>query len=341
MNFNYTLKYQTFDSLFESVRVDMKTYSLEGKIEPQQLIKVALRCNYDLGLRINMVKNTVLDIVNGKARLPEDFRVMNFALLCGSFTETFIPGQGTNIQEVPIKNIIPTYQDPIEPNPCTDVVIDACTPTLTPNTTIPICLTRCTDSCGKNTTGFQLVQVINTISRSYNMMYPIRFKNSHDINCECPNLNWMCRDEAFIKNGFIWFNDGLNHNLNHSNSHSTRNEMCGIVYINYEGALEDESGNILVPDHPYMNEYYEYALKERILENLLMEDESVEKALGLVQQKLRGARNNALTVVNTPNFSEMAKMWETNRKAMYSKYYDMFSSYSPGSSPRFLHNNAV
>ena len=44
-------KYRTFDELLESVRVDFSTYDLEGMIEPQQLIKVAIRVNYDLGLK--------------------------------------------------------------------------------------------------------------------------------------------------------------------------------------------------------------------------------------------------------------------------------------------------
>ena len=44
-------KFRTFDQLLEDVSVDFSTYALEGMIEPQQLIKVATRVNYDLGLR--------------------------------------------------------------------------------------------------------------------------------------------------------------------------------------------------------------------------------------------------------------------------------------------------
>ena len=44
-------KYRTFDQLLEDVTVDFRTYALEGMIEPQQLIKVAMRVNYDLGLK--------------------------------------------------------------------------------------------------------------------------------------------------------------------------------------------------------------------------------------------------------------------------------------------------
>jgi hypothetical protein len=76
-----------------------------------------------------------------------------------------------------------------------------------------------------------------------------------------------------------------------------------------------------------INDYYDYDLKQRILENLLMTGENVGPQIQIIEQRLRAARNNALTIVNTPNFSEMYQLWKMNRKAMYAKYYDMFKSY--------------
>ena len=58
-------KFRTFDQLLEDVMVDFQTYALEGMIEPAQLIKVATRVNYDLGLRIHRTKEIVLDIGSG------------------------------------------------------------------------------------------------------------------------------------------------------------------------------------------------------------------------------------------------------------------------------------
>ena len=104
----------------------------------------------------------------------------------------------------------------------------------------------------------------------------------------------------------------------------------GKVYINYMGDMIDDHGNIMVPDHEMINEYYEYALKERILENLIMNGENVGDRYNLIVQKLRAARNNALTIVNTPNFGELKKLWEVNRKAQYHNYYNMFKSWGNG-----------
>jgi hypothetical protein len=90
--------------------------------------------------------------------------------------------------------------------------------------------------------------------------------------------------------------------------------------------MEDNDGNLLVLDHPYCNEYYEYALKQRILENMVFAGENVTNQLNLIEQRIRAARNNALSFVNTPDFEEMRKMWEVNRKAQYHNYYNMFKS---------------
>ena len=90
--------------------------------------------------------------------------------------------------------------------------------------------------------------------------------------------------------------------------------------------MEDDEGNLLVMSHPLVDEFYEYALKQRIYENLLMAGDNVSNFLQLIEQRLRAARNNALSYVNTPDFRDMLKNWEMNRKAMYHNYYNMFKS---------------
>lgn len=328
MDYNYTLKYRPFDSLLEDVKMDLKNYALEGKINPASLLKVAMRVSYDLGLRINITKQAVLVLENGKARLPDDFFVMNYAFICGEFTvETILP-QGTNIQEVPY----PLYREvPGTVDTCAPITVNCsscnslpccCTTAACPtvNTSDP-CPTPIYDpgnpygdtcikprvylDCKGNS--MQLIQVISTQTRTYKYLYPVRFINSQFIDCDCPNLKMQSGNTAYIKDGFIY---------------SSLKE--GNFYINYQGLLEDDEGNLLVTDHPMINEFYEYALKERILENLAFEGENVIQQLQIVTPKLRAARNAALSIVNTPNFSEMAKVWALNRKAMYNKYYDMF-----------------
>lgn len=302
MNYNYTLKYRTFDSLLEDVKIDLRTLTLENRIDPAQLIKVAMRVNYDLGLRINVTKETILEVEKGRVRLPEDFYVMNYALMLHQGYETIIPAQGTNVQDV-----TPTWRPWVEQNSCSNESLPE----------QPVCFSKCNDNT------YQIIQVVNQEKRAYKSFVPVRFRNSKFVDCNWPDIFGSARDEAWIKDGWLYTT------VDHAS-----------IYINYQGTFTDENGDLLIPDHPMLNEYYEYAVKKRILENLVMDGENVTAQYQLVSQEYRGARNNALTIVNTPNFSEMEKLWTMNRKAMYSKYYDMFKSYFPQAT-RFRTNNAV
>ena len=165
----------------------------------------------------------------------------------------------------------------------------------------------CINKCGQY---YQLVQKFKTYTATYETLEAIKIKPSSSVSGDCPNTRWSARYQADIRGGFIY------------TSFTT-----GKIYLNYQGAMEDEEGNLLVVDHPMINEFYEYAIKQRILENMYINGEDVVQKLNLVEQRLRGARNNALSIANTPDFAEMKKLWETNRKAQYHKYFDMFKSY--------------
>ena len=327
--YNYTAKYKTFNSLLDEVKVDFSSYDLENMIEPAQLIKVAKRVNYDLGLRIAMTKETLLDVEKGRVRLPDNFYVLNFALICDDHeTHTIFPS-GTHIEE----RLITPYQE-------TPAAIDSCT-----NGTVNCTICQQSQPCGcSNITApascpdynplipfgnlcvkprvfmnckgdcYELVQIVNsTHTNTYRNLYPIKMlQNAESIDCGCPNLYTNCSVSGWIKDGWLY-----------------TTFKTGKVYINYQAQMEDDDGNLLVLDHDMISEYYEYALKSRILENLMMNDESInQNKIQLIEMRLKAARNNALSIVNMPNFSEMKKVWSMNRRAQYSRYYDMFKSYN-------------
>lgn len=280
------MQYRTFDELLNEVFTDFVTYSNEGMIEPGQLIKVAQRVNYDLGLRIYGTKEKVLDIEKSKIKLPDDFYVLNYAYLCGkhTVTERVLHGRHT-------ENIIldaDTCKKCGEPDPhCT-------------------CEKTYTVECKTGEKIFvQVVEQRKYETRTYETFEPIRIATSTG-RIDATNDHDRV---GYIKNGFIY-----------------TNVEEGKLFISYQGALEDDEGNLLVLDHPMINEYYEYALKQRILENLFIAGEDVSQRMQLIEQRLRAARNNALSIVNTPDFAEMYKLWQTNRKAMYHRYYNMFKS---------------
>ena len=334
MDFNYTLKYRTFDQLLEDVSIDLNTFSLENMIEPQTLIKTVRKINYELGLRINQTKEVILEVTHGKVKLPDDFYVFNYAMICNQYTESVgydgMAG-GTNIQEVPYVEV-PANINICAPatvncsvcnfNPCNHTAAcpnNTC-PTECPTATIPEAhdpLNPYGDTCIRprvfmNCKGdkYELIQIINTgQTRTYSTLSPLRMRSSQEIDCDCPNLYVHSKNEGSIKGGFLF----------------TTLDTCK-VYLNYQGEMEDEAGRLLVPDHALLNEYYEYALKKRIIENLALNGEDVAQRLQIIVPNYKEARNNALSVVNTPNFKEIEKIWSVNRKVQYFKYYDMFKS---------------
>lgn len=332
--YNYTLRYRTFDQLLVDVKNDFKKYQLDNIIDPQNMIKVAKKCNYELGLRINKTKEVVLEVEKGRVRLPLDFYTLNFMLMCGEYTiKQYIP-QGTQTEERFIDPVVPEYQqappaistcpaEPAEPDPC-----DPCMQCGNPccEDTCNAC-TANPDSCSLNCKGqeYQLVQTLKYETRVFSVLKTVRLlENSMSIECDCPNLYWESPFTAWIEDGWLY-----------------TNFQTGKIYINYEGLMENEKGELLVLDHDMINEYYEYSLKQRILEDLIMDDQTVSQAkVQIIEARYRASRNNALSIVNTPNFSELKRVWKKNRKAQWSKYYDMFRSYPAPSSLGLLRDGS-
>jgi hypothetical protein len=278
------IKYRTFDQLLEDVSIDFSTYALEGMIEPQQLIKVAMRVNFDLGLRIQKTKQTLLDVDKGKVRLPQDYYSLNFAYMTGTYrVETKMPS-GTIIE---------------------DVILDPSSVSLD-ETGCPTDGTVCMNNCGDY---FQLIQKTKTDVKIYETFGKIRAVGQGVVE-SCPNSRWTTAENIMeIRDGFIY-----------------TNFTSGNIYLNYQAQMENQDGELIVMDHPLVNEYYEYALKQRILENLVFAGEPASQQLNLIEVRLRAARNNALSFVNTPNFAELQKIFKMNRRAQYDKYVNMFKS---------------
>ena len=278
------IKYRTFDELLEDVSIDFSTYALEGMIEPQQLIKIAMRVNFDLGLRIQRQKQEILDVDKGKVKLPSDYYSLNFAFMTGTYrVETKIPA-GTVIED----KILDPGVVKLDENGC------------------PIDTSVCMTDCGDY---YQLIQKSKTDVKIYETFSQLKAVGQ-GVSNSCPNSKWnSAQDVMEIRDGYIY-----------------TNFTSGKIYLNYQSQMENHEGDLIVMDHPLVNEYYEYAIKQRILENMVFAGEPVSQQLNLIEARLRAARNNALSFVNTPNYSELQKIWSMNRRAQYDKYVNMFKS---------------
>jgi hypothetical protein len=282
------LKYKTFDQLMNEVATDFTMYNTEGMLDNAEFIKVAQRVNYDLGLRINSTKETIIEICNKKAKLPDDFYVLNYAIVCGTYTVVTPEMAGRQTENVIVNRS------------------SSCKRCNSSNLTCG-CNTTYINECQNGEAIFvQVVEKKASVTRVYETFSRIHINPSSGRIDSTDNSF----PSGYIKNGYVYTN------LDDAS-----------LFISYQGALEDEDGNLLVLDHPMINEYYEYAIKQRMLENLYMNGEDVVQKIQLIEQRLKVARNYALTIVNTPNYSEMKNLWEANRRAQYARYYDMFKSF--------------
>ena len=353
-------QYRTFDELLDSVRIDLRTYDLEGMFNPQELLKVAINVNYQLGLKINPTRSKMLEVVGGKVRLPNDFYRMNFALVCDGKrtvaehvpTKTYTEGllEGVQLSQAFDDNRnVRQYSTTLDINPGGNAVVHNLTTnnvivqaTLTDgslvnfdvtiidentisiistyNTTMPnvkIVVVGAKEAITtsaelvSNTSNETIVKYSNSNKRyEYHNIQPIHLERHKDISSDCFNLQCDSKFTGSLKNNFL-----------------ITNFDNGELFINYQSLMEDDFGNLLVMDHPLVNEYYEYALKHRMLENMFLSGETqLLNPMQLMETRLRAARNNAVSFMNTPDFKEMKKMWELNRKAQYHNYYNMFKS---------------
>lgn len=328
---NYTLKYRTFDQLMADVLIDFKKYSTKDLIDQQELIKVARRCNYELGLRIYKTKEEVLEVERNKVKLPNDFYVFNFGLVLfertieglyptGIHTEDVLVGtiaQKVHVTPPPEEIDLCSMLEPLppKPNPCSCSCHNECECEEQPcdkDKDNECCLHQGTCRVVCNGDVYQLRQYFNGYRHTYKKILPLNIlEGTEDFNGLCPGKYWESPMSAVIKDGWIF--TSFEH---------------GKLYINYQGDMEDEEGHLLVPDHELLNEFYEYALKQRIIENLIMNDEEINpKKIELIEVRYRSARNNAMSLVNTPNFNEMRELFRSMRRQFKNRFINMFSSF--------------
>jgi len=265
------INYRTFSQLMDEVVQDLKMYKLEGMIDDASLIKVAQKCNYKLGIRINTDKSKILTLEHGVVKLPDDFYKMNCVYaLSEKRVECAVP-QGVHTEDG-----------------------EHC------------------DRCSVEEEGNEcvLVHKVNTETRIYKKFVRIKMVGSQYVDPLCVEHDKFYTSEytGEIKGDHLYV---------HGIKHAT-------LYISYAGRMEDEEGNLLVLDNDLVNEYYEYSIKERILENLYLNGEDVIQRLQLIQSKLKMSWLEARNIVNTPDFKEMYDLWRLNRKTMYRKYYQPF-----------------
>lgn len=368
------LQYRTFDELLGEVQTDFTSFDSDNTIESAELIKIAIKCNKQLGLKINKTKQTILDISHGKAKLPADFDQMNIALLCNQYSivtpsvsngiqshtvmtsrtdrnttacpcwtvtctqETQVPvtlcdGSASSVQTFPAgeSSICATNIDISNATPGTITLSSGSFCHYDPISASYVCGGPSCGTCNQNpcscvnpqpwtqdrvytlcndTIGVQVIQECQYETRCYVNFEKLYMEPAKEATSFCINSQFRnCGNTGYISGNFIYLNN---------------NSFCKL-YICYEGQMENDQGELLVLDHPVINEFYEYSLKERILENLYINGEpDLERRLNLVQQKRKAARIEAMSIVNMPDYREIVNGFANRRLDIYNRYVKPF-----------------
>lgn len=288
------LQYKTFNQLMASVESDLGRYADEGIIDEMLYIKEARKINAELGLKINKEKEIIIDVENYKACLPEDFQFLQLALASHISYVTVPKIQGVHTEDVMTPLV----------NKCRECGQHPC-------------------SCQyefKACKGYFYVaqkQGIKTIKHEH--FEPLSLTRTSSKFCSDHCIN----------------NEFKSHNvMNIMNGEATFSFRQGKVYLNYLSDMVDEDGQLLILDHPLTNDYYEYAIKKKIFENLKFnKDADVVQDLQYTIGELRQARTRAISIVNMPEYDEINEIFQRNRMRFYNNYIEYFQNVNSG------HNN--
>lgn len=349
--FNYTLQFKTFEEFVNEVRQDMPRYDYAGIVDPSQIIRQVLYCYRDLGIRIYQVKQTVLEMKENRVKLPDTFHSINFAILCFQREVVDIPIQGIQLwadvdypEENKLYGMVPKYKPYPE-------VSDKCYPEQRPEVKLNCCgnveteqvFTLENGSCyvkpNTDQNGCPSVPVkydFKVCVDKRGTIYQVVKGNIYNFKQKIPlKMSLRCFDDSIIACHDCQPNYETPYTYCIANSFMSiqlpKNTIIydPYIYINYVSIPSDENGNILIPAEAVINEYFLYTVKERILENVLINgmDTSVQAKLQYITQKKIEARYKAKHYVNRPNMKELRNAWQINRMAMYQRYIQAFGNF--------------
>jgi len=276
----YSLKkYTTADEIFNRVSASLKSYSDSDLILFDEYYKIIDLCNARLGLRINPTKEVFIKVENGRVDLPIDFHLLELALL--------------------VSNQMEVYNLPIQK---TEYLTSRC-PTLNEQSLIEA--DKCCNfklECGKVpvlTCEYEKRQIV------FKQTFIAPLTEKKYASNDCFNLN-VSRGHILmeITNNQI-FIDGIED---------------GYVYLQYTSNMKEEGNIPICIDNEIILNYYEQAIKYEILQDLYINKRlEIAQALQLVERKLILAKNEAISLVSTPEFGELQQIGNFLRR-QYRKY---------------------
>lgn len=296
-------KYITLGQLMASVEDDFHKWSDAGLIDEMKLIKVVRECNEKLGVRIYEPREAVLFVQpvpddegrrhKGRADLPPDFYKVEMAsAVHNHFVNSMLPiGPGFT------QTLRPPHLDQLQTGEITNLTGTLIGPGLPPTWLVKS----------------PLVQLQVEIKH----LIPLHIEEGFDHFTEySPNRGHHRHEHHRHHNGF---------SINLHEGYLETNFLEGVIYMHYLGDMKNERGEVLIPFHPKLNEYYEWAVKARILENIMYNTEAdVAGLLKDARHERNLAFNDAVMFVMGKEANEWTKRQKKREHEFFHRYYRIF-----------------
>lgn len=258
------------EEVFARVKSSLKSYADMDMILMDDYYKVIDHCNAVLGRRrIAPKKEKLIKVKDYRAELPSDFLMLNLALVVG--TQKTKVKVGYPSKTLTLEGRIPT---PMELSMAAN--LDKC------------CNFKL--SCGKVPT---MTCQIEEHFVEFEETYIARLTEKRYCSSECFNLY----SDSPMSMEIIQTGSKKQILIDHLEE--------GLIYVQYDGRMNDENYIPICFDHPIILNFYEKAIKHEILQDLYINKRlEVAQALQLSQQDKMIAQGDAINLVSTPEAYE-------------------------------------
>lgn len=298
-------EYIEFSKLMVSIEDDFHKWSDAGLVDASKYIKVIRECNEKLGIRIYRSKSELLFIEpapdegsghrpHGRANLPPDFYKAEMALaLHKRFVNSMLP-IGPGITQV----MRPPTLDQLQSGEIT-------------NMTGPCCIDA-TGPCS-----WLVKTPLTQLQVQIEDVIPLEiFEGSHSHFVEYSPNRGFNRSKHRHGGQYI---------INIQEGFLEVPFLEGQVMMTYLADMKNEKGEDIIPFHPRLNEYYEWAVKARILQNILYNAEAdVAQLYKDAKAERNFAFNDAINFVMGKRAKEWQRYERERSRRFYHQYYSIF-----------------
>ena len=285
-------EYEKFSSLMSSVKEDLKLYDENGLIKDDNYIKVIMKCNEKLGERIHQSRTCILRVSDYKADVPEDlWKIENiYGLSATHHFSTYHNGifQGTHLAfHDNNQEVLPTGQERITYIGSLDL-----------------------DTCDNESVGVSKIDYPSINKTFIKHAFPIQLTNDTLKGCVnySPCKNWSSEYTVDLNNNTFNFSFDK-----------------GEVVLTYLGSFVDSDGDLVYPFHPLLNDYYEYSVKKKILEDIMINsDADVINKLAYIEQKCSEHYCDAYSFIKSSKANQYTKLRKKYELEFARKWYNTF-----------------